>query len=490
MLIRCPQKLVLLIVPLLFLGWIISRHRHRARELSLGVWSKDEADNSGSSPTEDFTDDDGEDSTVLFAGSKDIIHLPIPPGPVVEVDDDEKPIVYGSSYNEVRSLTTDNGEFIRVHFGGIAAYNPNIIPHPTRHDLWIVVAQQEQSQEASDHIITELTCNAGFLNGVLTCAERPTPLPLTVHEPHCEGDMAYFNFGLGARDARVVHGPDAPYILYGSHSQQTCLGVWIQDLRVLVEDYAVEAAISRLFTSPAELRRPPPHKQLEKNFFAFWDQYGKLYVHHDIWPRRVFAQVEMDGDVGPDLAPQALAAGDDVCMSRYMPVVGPEHESIHQATNSLAITLCERADPGCKPDASNTFIMHIFHFKTFYDFHGVYEPYVVLFQQQAPFAIHAIAKRPLWIHGRDLFSEQSGSVLWQDKQLPTHHSEMFYVTSMSWKAHGQRYHGYIDDVLFLAFGIEDSRPAVMDVRAGDLLRDMGYCADVVVNKPQAVQQEI
>lgn len=468
MLIRAFSKLVFVLCPLIVLGWMFSGHGHKNSDAlpRLSRWLQPQ--DSGSGHKEQLS---------VLADSKDIIHLPIPPSPTVDVDDDGRAVVDQSLYRELHSTSSLNGDYIRIHFGGIPAYNPNIIPHPTKHDLWIVVAQQEQSNEPSNHIITELTCNAGFLNGVLTCAEKPIPVPLKVHEPHCEGDMAYFNFGLGARDARVVHGPDAPYILYGSHSEKTCLGVWVQDLRVLLDDYVVESAIANLFREPAELQRPPPHKDLEKNFFLFWDFDHKLYVHHDISPKRVFAQVEMDGSVGLDLAP-ATAATDDVCMARYMPVVGKEHESIHQATNSLSITLCQRADPGCKPTPENTFIMHIFHFKSFYDWHGVYEPYVVLFQQQAPFAMHAIGKKPFWVHGREVFTEQSGAILWQGKELPSRHSEMFYITSMSWKTHGQRYHGYIDDELFISFGIEDSRPAVVDVIAGDLLRDLGVCGEL------------
>jgi hypothetical protein len=52
---------------------------------------------------------------------------------------------------------------------------------------------------------------------------------------------------------------------------------------------------------------------------------------------------------------------------------------------------------------------------------------------------------------------------------------MFYITSMSWKGHDQKYHGYIDDVLFLAFGIEDTRAAAIDVKAADLMQDLALC---------------
>ena len=295
----------------------------------------------------------------------------------------------------------------------------------------------------------------------------------------CEGDLAYYNFRTGPRDARMFYGPEAPYIAYGSQSLYTCLSIWLQDVRMLLQDFRLEQmTLVKLFKRASEVQRPPPVKGVEKNFFVFWDSDNKAYIHHDIYPHRVFAQLSFDGSVGSDLAP-AIASKDGICMAKYMPTVASTHETIHQATNSLCITLCRRADPMCVPSDANTFIMTIFQHKSYYDWHSVYEPYVMLFQRSAPFAIHAISQRPLWIHGREPLTRDSHSIHYEnnpDRALPEGHSEMFYITSMSWRSHGQRYHGYIDDPLFLAFGIEDSRPAAMDVLAGDLLQDLGFCA--------------
>jgi hypothetical protein len=63
----------------------------------------------------------------------------------------------------------------------------------------------------------------------------------------------------------------------------------------------------------------------------------------------------------------------------------------------------------------------------------------------------------------------------REEYIPEGHTEMFYMTSMSWKRHDQKYHGYLDDVMFLAFGIEDTRAGAIDVLAGDLLQDLAYC---------------
>ncbi|KAK5046163.1 hypothetical protein LTR84_008620 [Exophiala bonariae] len=465
MLVRAIPKLLLLLSPFLFILWLLSSHKSvQVSDIDKfgGLWKKGVADHRVLHPSS--------------VGSKDIIHLPIPPGPTPDVDDDGRPIIYQSVYNEISSLSSVTAQFLPIAFGGLNAYNPTIIPHPIKYDQWIIIAYQGDSLKQGDGFHTELTCNAGFVNGALSCADVPVPVPLKVHDPHCKGALAYLNFELGPRDARVVHGPDAPYILYGAHSEYTCLGVWIQDLRMLLEDYVVESSISHRFTEPKELQRPPPVKELEKNYFIFWDFQHNIYVHHDLSPHRVFAAVDSNGLVGTNLAPQA-AKSDDACLARYMPVISSKYETIHQATNSLSITMCKRTNSTCQPSPENTFIMHIFHFKSFYEWHSVYEPYVVLFQQQAPFAIHGISKKPFWVRGRQMLTESTGAVQWEGRQLPVGHSEGFYMTSMSWKTHGQKYHGYMDDELFITFGIEDSKPGVIDVLASDLLRDIGHCKD-------------
>ncbi|KAK3643253.1 hypothetical protein LTR22_015720 [Elasticomyces elasticus] len=183
-------------------------------------------------------------------------------------------------YREIFSLTTRDRKFFPIFFAGDDAYNPNIIPHPTRHDLWIVVAQHEQSKEQIS-VSGELVCEAGFLDGVLVCTDAPTILPISPSiSGVCPDDLAFMNFRSGPRDARMFYGPDGPLIAYGSQSQYACLGIWIQDVRMLLESFHLERfAVAKLFKSATEVQRPPPWHGIEKNFFLFWDLQGKTYVH-------------------------------------------------------------------------------------------------------------------------------------------------------------------------------------------------------------------
>ncbi|KAH8898374.1 hypothetical protein GQ53DRAFT_636393 [Thozetella sp. PMI_491] len=376
-----------------------------------------------------------------------------------------------STHHELVSLSTADGRFFDIQLNGTQSFNPNIIPHPIHNDTWIVVAQRNKTSIPYLPWNVEVGCNAVFADGALRCLEAPDVLPIAAtFSDHCAGELALMTLNIGPHDARVFFGPKTPFITYGSNSEYTCFGQWVQDFRVLTA-WGLAHFQKDGFRSGTEIQRPPPYSPVEKNFFLFWDRDDQVYAHYDMAPRRAFSMLLPDGSVGPDLSRDA-ALLDDQCMAKRMPKVETIYQSIHQATNSLSVTLCKRADPACRPSEANTFVFHIFQLKEFFNFRGRYEPYVVLFQQRAPFEMYAVSDKPLWIHGRQRWNET--------------HSDMFYVVSMSWKAKNQTYHGYLDDVLFLSFGIEDYRPAGIDVRASDLLANLGLCAESLAPAPSGI----
>ncbi|USW57942.1 hypothetical protein Slin15195_G112610 [Septoria linicola] len=400
---------------------------------------------------------------------------------IVPTGDEDGPRIdaYGHfvpHHRKIYSASSPEKKYWLVWWGGEGAYNPNIIPHPTEVDRWILMAQHERTDEG---VVAgqEFICIAGFLMDKLVCQQPPILLPVADSIiGNCTGDRQWVNMAVGPRDGRMFYGPDNPYVMYGSQSTRSCLGLWLQDMRMLLQPFEQQRKDVGLFREATDLQRPEPYHVYEKNFFLFWDALGGVYVHHDIYPKRVFAQLGPGGNAGEDLAP-AAAESDARCMSMFMPKIGLEKESIHQATNSLSITMCARTDPTCVATDENTFIMTIFQWKSFHMFHGIYEPYIMLFKRSAPFAVHAIGQRPYWINGRSQFTAESGAPKYIGKPdaIPTGHSEMFYVTSISWKNKGQTYHGFVDDPLFLAFGIEDGKSGVIDVTAGDLMQDLAVC---------------
>ncbi|KAL2433908.1 hypothetical protein ABEF95_012739 [Exophiala dermatitidis] len=436
---------------------------------------------------------------------------PSPPLPDVPADaESPKP---PSSYREMFSLSHYKGTYFEIEFPGYRIFNPNILPHPSKLDTWIVVAQKERGGDEFEAV--ELACEAVFddQKETLICTTTPSPLPVkSTTGGLCKGEFEWFNGVAGPHDARVFYGPKVPYIIYGSRSGYTCFGQWIQDFRKLTgpDKYASSAvsSSSNLFAVGTELRRPGSFGEFEKNWFVFWDEQGQMYAHFDLAPHRSFARLDFDGSiVGDDLGP-ATASTDGSCVTKYLAPDASEQAvdkgsggtgktSLHQATNSLLVTLCNRLDPTCKANEENTFIMAVVQQKFYYAYHNVYRPYVVLFRQTAPFALYAISQKPLWFHGHrkvakherratgqthsagtaEELRNEPGPTRAESQELPENQAEMFFVTSMSWKNHGQTYHGYLDDVIFLTFGIEDNRAGAIDVRARDLVQDMGLCGE-------------
>lgn len=395
-------------------------------------------------------------------------------------------------HTEVFSVSTRDRKFFRIKFGIEDAINPSIIPHPRADNLWLIVAQRRGNEEAGVlEPSIELLCDAMFIDDSLTCIGEdgrgfgePTHLPVspTIGDAtKCTGDRSFYSLKIGPHDAKVFYGPRNPYILYGSNSDFTCFSQWIQDLRGLVVGWdKMEGGVSKsslssstsglaiskdIFTSKngTELQRPPPYMEVETNWFLFWDMFGKPYVHYSLTPHRSFARLHDDGAVGKELASKS-AKQDQQCLRQYLPIILDQKvETIYQATNSLAITLCRRSDTSCTPDEDNTFLFAVFHHKTSFDSHITYHPYAVVFRQRAPFEIWGVGSRPVWISGRATF--------------PNGDTESLAATSINWKGKGQRYHGYVDDILFLTFSIEGLKSGGIDVLAGDLLTNLGLCYD-------------
>lgn len=191
-----------------------------------------------------------------------------------------------------------------------------------------------------------------------------------------------------------------------------------------------------------------------------------MYLHYNIFPSRSFARLSRDGsEVSEDLAP-FVSGKDNVCLQNFMPKLEYQ-EHIHQATNSLAITMCNRDDVNCNK-TENTYILTIFHHKRYHDGHNLYEPYIMIFEQSKPFGIYAISSKPFWINGRGKPGDGA-------TDRPASQSQMMYITSMSWKAQSLTYHGFMDDEIMIAFGVEDRAAGAIDVIAQDLIREMHLC---------------
>lgn len=383
----------------------------------------------------------------------------------------------------VKSVRKPDGTYWKVNMKSYRGINPNIIPDPYYDDRFLIVAQQHQDTHENIVWHTELTCRAAFQSNYdIDCVREPMILPIAItRTDKCEGtDFPFITMNIGPHDARLFNGPDRPYVMWGAQSKYVCFGQWLQDYRPLT-DWMSNYTYSTIpknanFELPTDLQRPPPYGQVEKNWFMWWDDKDEPYLHYHVYPRRIFAKLNLDGSVGPDLAPAAYSR-DDKCWAKHIELAPVQDrqadDHLHQATNSLRITMCKRADPDCVATDSNTFVLTIFQHKISRMFHAMYDPYVMLFEQKAPFAIHGMSKMPFWIHGRsDNITKAAHDI---DLNAVRDQSEQFYITSINWKAVGKMYHGYLDDEVIVAFGIEDYQAAAIDVVVGDLIGDYFTC---------------
>ena len=380
----------------------------------------------------------------------------------------------GRAHSEISSLSTPDGKYFPVRFGNESAFNPNIIPHPTRDGVYIIVGQKVSDDSDPMGVFFEVACDAAFFeDGALQCLEEAPVrrLPIaptdTANASKCDGGVLELTLlNRGPHDARVFYGPERLYVVFGSNSGFTCFGMWMQDFGALwggVEGFGSGKIGGLDFAGATELQRPPPWSAMEKNWFIFWDRDGQAYVHYDASPTRRFAKLNPNGAVGPNLGPFS-AEQDDRCLAHYLPRLPEENEDIHQAANSLRVTMCKRADKECMADETNTFLVTIIQHKTWYHYHGEYEPYVMVFRERSPFELYGISKLPLWINGRQRYDNGT--------------TDMIFVVSMNWKTRGVNYHGYLDDELLVGFGIDDNRSGAIDIRASDLLTGLGLCSDV------------
>lgn len=332
-------------------------------------------------------------------------------------------------------------------------------------NTWIMVAQRLTLERGfpsgwSDEISCDIQFNT-TANYNMTCMDIPVMLPVAATQAAadgCPGRLGTLHMNIGPHDARVFYGPRFPYIVYGSQSQYGCFGQWMHDFRMLY-DWGQFRNYSDPYDKQTEVQKPGGNGGMEKNYFLFWDMEDNFYAHYDTAPHRSYAKLDPDGAAGPDIALQSRAK-DEVCWAKHLALnpIPSDGASIHQATNSLSVTMCHRANSNCIPTEDNTYIIQIYQHKVGNGLmHARYEPYVMMFKRKAPFEMYAISSKPLWVSGR------------------SSKNEMMYLTSMNWKVKDVNYSGFLDDTIFLAFGVEDKRTGAIDITAQELLGELMYC---------------
>lgn len=265
--------------------------------------------------------------------------------------------------------------------------------------------------------------------------------------------------------------------IYPIGPRNECFSMFMIDARAAVPklvkalgDYA-EYLPPIEIAKPVRLHREHPQK-VEKNWAPFQAPVGPasgdIYFSVDLDGQRVYKYNEDEDFVVPLSSPESDQEAEEeqppqktTCMHK---VTDKYHYwQVHQGTPILSMTLCNRGE--CEPNIHNTVNFGIIQPKYIKPLNW-YEPRVVTWNITQPFEWRSISKR-LTYHG-------------------TKTREYIYTMHMGYYFNRaappvNKAHGYLDDEIWLGFGIADSKGAFIDVDARELMRDHYYCENATLD---------
>lgn len=345
-------------------------------------------------------------------------------------------------------------------------------------------------------------------------------------------------------------------------SRYACFGLWIIDLRSLYSPLQNLLSSSptrpslgplRSYPTLTELTRNPPSTRvsIEKNWLLFFSANGESYVQYELpsqstktqhpEPRgRTFAKLLGNGLTTTNLTdPWEQPCVQDLDAPKPANAsTGSSGKSRkgtwHQATNSLRLILCNRADPTCHPTPAKTVFFAVIHrkFPNEFELPLRYERFFIVWSASPPFHMLGISAHPLLLfnetatgwsaaenwateqqqqdpmakrtdhvdesHSRRRASSSSSSNVTIEPPVAlgggggggedlwayfTYTVSMAYAWGRKPRARGtghgdeaeDMHEGYLDDEVILGIGVDDGGQAFGRVRAGDLVACMRAC---------------
>ena len=329
-----------------------------------------------------------------------------------------------------------------------------------------------------------ILCFMNYTSGVGTdqesrfqCSTEPVTLKIDEHahqssvrkEKRKDGNWYKF---IGAEDPRVFWGPKGePMLLYGMNTQSLdrLRSMWLVDLRktfpeldgMLPESSTPHQPIHDQMELGLEQKG---FDRIEKNWAAF--VYGdELMLHSNMKPRKVYRLQGSPKETGNQpIAPVPLNNAKDLeqCFQSLFPrYANSQNNALHQATNILRLTLCNRGQ--CTPNADNTIYLKLFHVKD----HAAY--------RYTQFAFTWAMKEGLPVRSLN-----------GPMELPGHSMKTInFVTTINYlleeRSQGQdeRHlgpdHGYLDSKVVLSFGVGDGSGKATLIYAHQLVAGETQC---------------
>ena len=284
-----------------------------------------------------------------------------------------------------------------------------------------------------------------------------------------------------------------------------------------------------------ELTRNPASSRvsIEKNWLLFFPPNGESYIQYELPSRpkndttrsitrgRTFAKLLGNGLTTTNLTdPLEQPCPHDLLTSRKRNKPLSTKGTWHQATNSLRLILCNRADPSCNATPEKTVFFALIHrkFPNDFDLPLRYERFFIVWSATPPFEMLAISAHPIllfnetatgwsaahnWANNDNEHDGQDTKVVQRsfinstkatssgDDERPlwayfTYTVSMAYAWGRQPKAtlgknkghedEAEDMHvGYLDDEVVLGIGVDDKGQAFSRVKAGDLVSCMRAC---------------
>ncbi|KAJ8101186.1 hypothetical protein POJ06DRAFT_90545 [Lipomyces tetrasporus] len=332
-----------------------------------------------------------------------------------------------SSANFLVSAVVDEGTVARMDFGRnpqAPRYNPNILPFPKdyRHP-YIGFARQSPRNVLFHHEI--VWCEMDWAETpvigrkILACVGTPKRLKLDewITKAGLCRTHKYLGLKQGHADPRILFSPlGEPLMVVGTNGLSNCMNQFVIDLRIVIPGLSTKMKLYGVpirFKKLTELPRPD-YNEIEKNWFLMWDESGIEYVQHETEDRSISA-VALPHDKQINIA----TPGDQKCVTSLKRRLGRKGQAnnIHQATNSLRVTLC---DFPCIPTIHNTVIIELMHMKYMNRLELFYRRYAVIMNATAPFDIIG----------------RTGNLMYAG----TDENVMLYTVSMAWDHEHYRQH--------------------------------------------------
>ncbi|KAK9235100.1 hypothetical protein V1525DRAFT_410965 [Lipomyces kononenkoae] len=444
-----------------------------------------------------------------------------------------------SSANFLVSALTDERTLARMDFlnrGKMARrYNPNLLPFPKNYKHpYIGFARQSPKGILFHHEIVwcemDWQDTPGIGRKILVCVTPPQVLKLA-EWPTKKGlckSLPYMALPLGHSDPRIMFSPRGePLMVVGNNGISNCMGQFVIDLRVVVPGLNWKMNLHGVYIRYKELTElpRPEYSEIEKNWFLMWDEVHVGYVQHDTEQRSVsLLQGQRSKQVNiAQPAPECV-------LSLKKKLSGTNQgNDIHQATNSLRVTLC---DFPCIPTIHNTVLIELMHVKYKNHYELFYRRYAIIMNATAPFNIIGRTGNLMYagtderamlytvsiawdhdhhqdhedwnesVHGGHWVLDQinddpanDSAVLHKratpagssDSVSPARNTSTTQSPTAAAPAKQQEkqiplnpfvnkyYHGWLDDMIMINIGINDNDSGVLHVRARDLLECMHVC---------------